>query len=461
MKKLQEKIMKDIGWKLLSLAIAIALWFMVINIEHPVTTRIYTQTVTIENIDALTQQGLTILNKGQLENMKVSAKVKAQRTALDRLTQYKNSIKAVVDFSKLENIKSGDTTSLDVSFLLPDSAGTGFEIVSQSPEKAEIMIEKLAAKRIPITVHINGEAGNGYTTLQPQISPSSVQISGAASVVSRVKTVEVNVDLQQASEDIVVTAQPVAYDENGKQVEGITIDVSKVHISIGIQKNKMVNLTASTKGVPEEGYEIAEIRWSPQAINVAGSEAILNSLQSITLPAVDVTGANQTVVESFLLNEILPDGIMLSNDTPLEAEVSVVIQQQEEQQITVQSAEITLQGVEEENYDYTLSEKSVSLQLTGSARELAAITTGSIAVTANVENLTEGEHDVALEITLPENISLVGEVPSIVITIQQKQQQQQPDISQQPEQNENETNIDTDTDINTDIETEQTSISEQ
>ena len=93
MKKLQEKIMKDIGWKLLSLVIAIALWFMVINIEHPVTTRIYTQTITMKNIDALTQQGLTVLNKGQIENMKVSAKIKAQRTALDRLTQYKNNFK--------------------------------------------------------------------------------------------------------------------------------------------------------------------------------------------------------------------------------------------------------------------------------------------------------------------------------------------------------------------------------
>ncbi len=456
MKKLREKIMKDIGWKLLSLIIAIALWFMVINIEHPVTTRIYTQTITMENIDALTQQGLTILNKGQLENMKVSAKVKAQRTALDRLTQYRNSIRAVVDFSKLESVKSGDTASLEVSFLLPDSAGTGFEIVSQSPEKAEVMIEKLAAKRIPINVRINGEAGNGYTTLQPQISPSSVQISGASSVVNRVKTVEVNVELQQASEDIVVTAEPIAYDENGKQVEGITMDVSKVHISVGIQKNKMVNLTASTVGIPEEGYEISEIRWSPQAVNIAGSEAILNNLQSITLPALDVTGARQTVIESFLLNEILPDGVMLSNDTPLEAEVSVVIQQQEDQQITVQSANVTLQGAEEENYDYTFSEESVSLQLTGSARELSAITTGSIAVTANVENLIEGEHSVVLEIELPEGVSLVGEVPSIMVTIQQKQQQ--PDISQQqPEQNENEN--ETNTDIDTEI--EQTPISEE
>jgi len=32
-------------------------------------------------------------------------------------------------------------------------------------------------------------------------------------------------------------------------------------------------------------------------------------LQSITLPALDVTDATQTVVETFLLNEILPDDV--------------------------------------------------------------------------------------------------------------------------------------------------------
>lgn len=423
MKKLQEKIMEDIGWKLLSLVIAIALWFMVINIEHPVTTRIYTQTVTMKNIDTLTQQGLTVLNKGQIENMKVSAKIKAQRTALDRLTQYKNNIKAVVDFSKLENVKSGDTVSLDVSFLLPDSAGTGFEIVSQSPEQAEIIVEKLAAKRVPINVRINGEAGSGYTTLQPQISPSSVQISGAASVINHVKTVQVNVELQQASEDIVVTAEPIAYDENGKQVEGITMDITKVHVSIGVQKNKMVNLRATTEGIPAEGYEVTEIIWSPKAINIAGSEEVLNYLQAVTLPAVDVTNATTTITESVLLNEILPDGTMLSNDTPLEAEVSVVIKEQENQQITVQSAPIEMEGAQQEINEYILSDDSVSLQLTGSAKALATITTGSIPVIANVTDLTAGEHTVALEIDLPEGISLVGEIPEITITISEKEQQ--------------------------------------
>lgn len=59
--------------------------------------------------------------------------------------------------------------------------------MSQSPEKAQVIVEKLAAKRMPIEVQVDGEAGNGYTTLQPQISPSSVQVSGASSVINHVK----------------------------------------------------------------------------------------------------------------------------------------------------------------------------------------------------------------------------------------------------------------------------------
>ena len=39
MNKFKEMLMKDFLWKLLSLAIAVILWFVVINLENPVETR--------------------------------------------------------------------------------------------------------------------------------------------------------------------------------------------------------------------------------------------------------------------------------------------------------------------------------------------------------------------------------------------------------------------------------------
>ena len=43
MKKFQELLTKDLGWKLLSIAIAATMWFMVINITQPVDTRSYSR----------------------------------------------------------------------------------------------------------------------------------------------------------------------------------------------------------------------------------------------------------------------------------------------------------------------------------------------------------------------------------------------------------------------------------
>ncbi len=107
-----------------------------------------------------------------------------------------------------------------------------------------------------------------------------------------------------------------------------------------------------------------------------------------------------------------------------------------------------MKGTQQEINEYVLSEDSVSLQLTGSAKALATITTGSIPITADVTDLTVGEHIVALEIDLPEGVTLVGETPEITITISEKEQQT--DI---PEENEETDQVIT--------ETEQPSISEE
>ena len=68
MKKIQELICKDFGWKLLSVAIATILWFMVINIDQPVDTRGYNRPLSIENMETLTDRGLTVGNLEELKN---------------------------------------------------------------------------------------------------------------------------------------------------------------------------------------------------------------------------------------------------------------------------------------------------------------------------------------------------------------------------------------------------------
>ena len=61
----KSKFTMDIGWKLLSLIIAIGLWFMVINTENPVETRSYTAAIQLQNEEALTERGGAGLSSGK------------------------------------------------------------------------------------------------------------------------------------------------------------------------------------------------------------------------------------------------------------------------------------------------------------------------------------------------------------------------------------------------------------
>ena len=159
MKKIQELICKDFGWKLLSIAIATILWFMVINIDQPVDTRGYNRPLNIENMEVLTDRGLTVGNLEELKNTKITVKVKAQRTALDRLNQNPEWITATVDLSELSNAANGDTVALPVSVSV--QGGNTYGISSKNPAVVEISIETMASKELPVEVVLNGELEDG------------------------------------------------------------------------------------------------------------------------------------------------------------------------------------------------------------------------------------------------------------------------------------------------------------
>lgn len=69
-------LMKDLGWKLLSIGIATIMWFMVININQPVDTRTYSKYITLENMEALTDRGLTVKNAEEIAQQRLILKLR-------------------------------------------------------------------------------------------------------------------------------------------------------------------------------------------------------------------------------------------------------------------------------------------------------------------------------------------------------------------------------------------------
>ena len=92
---------KDLMWKIFSLLIALALWFVVMNTLNPAETKTFTAGLVFTNEQVLEDKNIIITNKAELENTKVSIKVKGTRPALDELSRDANrqQIAAYIDLS--------------------------------------------------------------------------------------------------------------------------------------------------------------------------------------------------------------------------------------------------------------------------------------------------------------------------------------------------------------------------
>lgn len=418
MKKIQELITKDLGWKLLSVGIATILWFMVINIEHPIDTRVYTQTIQFENEDLLAEKGLTVPNLSELQNTKVIIKVKAQRTALDRFTQYKHNIRATVDLKKATKARSGDTVGLMVNVSLPDTAESGFEIISKSPSTIQVTLEELVSKEKYVVVENVGNTADGFVLADVNVNPQKVLVTGAESIVNQVDTVKVFVNAQDLKQDAVFRAKPIAYDANNNEVQDVTINEDEVKVGLGIYRSKKIPVKVETTGLPKTGFTIGKITCSPSTIEVIGREDALNAIQNVSLSEMNIKDANQDITEIYQVDSFLPDGISLKPQTTGTVQVWIEIKPDIKKQFEIPIDRINMTGSKRENLEYTFGEEAILVELRGSSEKIESLAENSITGTVDISNITEeGTYTLPVELKVPEGLTLVGEKAQISMKV--------------------------------------------
>lgn len=400
MKKIQELICKDFGWKLLSVAIATILWFMVINIDQPVDTRGYNRPLSIENMETLTDRGLTVGNLEELKNTKITVKVKAQRTALDRLSQNPEWITATVDLAELTSVVNGDTAALPVSVSI--QGGNTYGISSKNPAVVEVSIETMASKELPVEVVLNGTLEDGTYLSEPLLSAETVLVTGPVSLVNEVVSVRATVEAEEIEKTPDVQVGLVCYNKDGIPVKGVSTSVEEVLVSYAMHDMKMVPIQVDISGTPAIGYQVGNIQCSPQYAAVTGSAEDLEHIVYLQLDNIDVTGRTSPITETFYLADYLPEGLSLLADDNGVIEVNVDISKQSQKQLTLPASDLRISG-QEDGKEYILH-GDAHITLTGDGPALEAIHADDLIGTIYVNNLSEGEHRVMIHTDLPEGL---------------------------------------------------------
>lgn len=406
--------MKDLGWKLLSVAIATTMWFMVISINQPIDTRSYSTTLQLVGEETLTARGLTVANREELTNTKVSIKVKAQRTALDRLSQRQaDLISASVDLSELSYAEDGDHITLPVDTSVGGGAA-GYTVESRVPGSVEIQVETLAAKEFPLEISLNGEVTEDTHLSTPKLIPETVMVKGAKSAVDSVVAVRLSVNAADAVQQRDLQVKPVAYDKDGNTVSGVTFSVDTVTVSYSLNEAKQVPVQVSVTGSPAEGYHMGEVTCTPKTVSVIGAKEDLDKLNVISLDQIDVSGATSSISHTFQLADYLPEGVKLEKGSSSSVQVLVHVEKGEEKTVTVSSDQIHLINAQD-GYQYHLPE-SVTVAINGEAGLISGVEGSELTGQVDVSNLTEGEHSVTVDWSLPSGITAENSIITIEVS---------------------------------------------
>ena len=320
---MRKELMNNLGLKILAFLAAVTLWFLVVNIDNPVTDRTFTDIpVTVVNDDIVTASNRTyqILDGTQQVNVTVTA----TRQELSRITA--DDIHAVADMRELT---LGTQVPIQVTI-----EGHSYEEAYSTPRNLQVKIEEEARNNFPITPTTIGTVREGYVIGNLRADPEGVTIRGPKSVLNSINRVCAEVDVSGLSENAELEANLILYDVNNNVIDQ-TLLVNNlgdegVSVEVELYQTKNVPIDIDTSGISAaEGYSIGEISCEPQEVLLSGDEDAMKELDEIQIPEseLELAGLTERTERTVDITEYLPDGVTLVDPNANNVVVTIPVNQ--------------------------------------------------------------------------------------------------------------------------------------
>lgn len=200
------------------------------------------------------------------------------------------------------------------------------EIALQLPEEAQVEIERIVSREVPVQVEVRGSAARGYDLSEPFADPSAIPVTGVASRVESLAEARVTVFLDNPQQDVVLTRRPVFYDRQGNITSVNNLDVGSEEVVVNIPVNQLAGFAAKPiivdwTGEPAQGYRLLDVRVEPDSVLVSGSPQRLDALSRVRTEPVDISGLRESTTMPVTLD--LPEGVQLDEVQPVVVEIEI------------------------------------------------------------------------------------------------------------------------------------------
>lgn len=400
MDRIWTMIRSNLPQKIIAIIFAVILWSYVMGDQNPNISRVIRHVpVEFQNEAVLKSKNLAWMDR---EIQEVSVKIEGRRSDVANFKPY--DIKAVADMS---SINVSGTQKIPIKLV---NVPGNIEVVDITPAYVEVKIEDVLSNQIPVELKVDGQPAQGHQLLQAELVPDEIIVTGPKSLVSKVRTAAVHLDVTNARSDIMRSLPIILYDERGRQISddlGLSAHFVKVYQKIRAVKD--VPVKVNTTGKLPEGLLLDKLTSEPNTVTIAGSDEGVSKVAFIETDPIDLSKIQTTSAVKAQL--IPPDGIEVIKGEPVIIDVSV---KEQELQKDVNVMNLTVENIPS-GLKLDGQPGSVLLSLSGSYSAIKDLKPSDIKVVVDASGLNRGKYEVTPTVVLPDGIKLVKMEPQKVL----------------------------------------------
>lgn len=274
--------------------------------------------------------------------------------------------------------------------------------VTIEPGYANVSIQEKVTKEFRVEAEFSRNlVEEGYIAEKPTVSPSKVQITGAKDIVDRITYVKATVNSNgKISDSITREASVLVLDKEMNKLN-VQVEPGTVEVTIPVKSSsKKVPIDIVQKGTPPAGVTIDSIKLETKEAEIIADPDVLANVEQVRVE-VDVSKISADTV--LTLPVIIGNGVV--KVAPETVKVSVNVTKQSEK--TVSNIPIDIAGADDElQVDFLdPANGQTTITVSGPSDIVSALDAGSFKILMDVSGLGEGEHEVDLKVTAPDNIT--------------------------------------------------------
>lgn len=422
---MKRKWTENIPLKLMSVAVAVLLWLIVVNIDNPVETKYYSvpdvELINKDYIESSETGGKMCMPEQNQASVRVA--ITAPRKTQSRIRP--SDISAYADLQQAVSL-STSPVMVPITAVCP---GIAPENIKVTPQNLSVYLDDKETQEFVVSViRDNSKPGKDYEVGSLTANPEKVRITGPKSLVNKIDKVTASVSVAGKNQDITQEKTLTIIDKNqdglsDSEMNSLRIENNgKVIVTAKLWKvRKDVRIVAGYVGVPAWGYQVGEIKTVPDTVPVAGSADALERLaernNTIEIPAenIDISDEDGDVELKVNLAELLPAGIKLTSDSSEDVWVKVNILPVGSKEFDYATTDIKVKNKPEET-QVTFETAQIEIRIKSEELDPEELDIKKdIRVSIDLKDKKTGNYEVPVKIEVPDGYEVVEPVVTEVV----------------------------------------------